>query len=267
MLAKAELPTDYQEWNERWGAPQGRNVPLQWLPWLRLSRLSSRVSTMERKLRGPFAWQANSPVRRWEYPWVAAQLPTGGRLLEIGGAMSGLQFALATDKGGEVHNVDPFYDYGNGPGEYAMPPEGRHEQLNATYGTNVVLHHSVLEEANVDGPFDAVLCVSVIEHMPIEAVKSTLKRADELLKSGGRLVLTLDLFLDVTPFCSAESNRWGTNVAPAMIAEFTGYRLVEGDRRELLGFPEFSPDYVMSNLWDYLSYRSNLAQCFVLEKP
>ena len=74
-------------------------------------------------------------------------------------------------------------------------------------------------------------------------------------------MLTVDLFLDVQPFCSSERNRWSTNVSMGWLAEMTGYNLVEGDQRELFGYPEFSTDHVLRNLGEYSMYSSQLAQC------
>ena len=254
-----ELSDGFEAWNHRWGAPSGRHFPLEGL-------LGRRMPWLARYLRGPFAFQANSPTRKFEYSWVASQLQADHRLLEIGGALSGLQFALAKDLGAEVHNVDSFFDYGNGPGEYAVSPEERHARMNTSYRTKVILHHSVLEDTDLDGPFVAVYSVSTLEHLPKEAIQKALERVDVLLRPGGRLVLTVDLFLDVQPFCASERNRWGTNVSMAWLAEMTGYNLVEGDQRELFGYPEFSTDHVLCNLGEYLNYSSQLDQCAVFVK-
>jgi 2-polyprenyl-3-methyl-5-hydroxy-6-metoxy-1,4-benzoquinol methylase len=259
MLAKAQLTEGFEAWNRRWGAPSGRHFPLEGL-------VARRAPGIARYVRGPFGFQSNSPTRRYEYPWVASKLRGEHRLLEIGGALSGLQFSLAKGQGAEVHNVDPLINYGNGPREYEVSPAERHAAMNACYKTKVVLHHSVLEDADLEGPFDAVYSVSTLEHMQKDAIERTLGRIDNLLRPGGRLVLTADLFLDAQPFCSAESNRWGTNISMAWLAEVTGYDLVEGDRRELFGYPEFSTDYVLCNLGEYSMYASQLAQCAVFVK-
>lgn len=241
MIGLGDLPADFEAWNRKWAAPHG----------------------------GIFGLQANSPTRAWEYPWVASQLKKLGarRMLEIGGALSGLQFVLAKELGAEVVNVDPFFDYGNGPGEYAESPETRHAAMNRSIGTNVLLCRSVLEEAQVAGPFDAVYSVSTLEHMPIASIEATVRRADELLAPGGHLVLTIDLFLDVRPFCSAESNKWGTNINVAWFGDLLDYTLVEGQPAELFGFSEFSTDHILRSLGNYATYRSQLAQCAVFRKP
>jgi hypothetical protein len=258
MLARAQLPTSYQQWNDRWGAPHGKHTSIR-------RRLPNLFPTLKLWVGGPFAWQANSGTRRYEYPWVREQLASGKRVLEIGGALSGLQFAVNRELGCEYHNVDPFYDYGNGPDEYLGFQE-RHRRMNAVFGAKVKLHPTVLEQADIDGSFDAICCVSTIEHMPASAIESTLRVARELLSPGGQLVLTVDLFLNVQPFCSAAENRWGTNVSLAWIEEVSGLKLMRGRREELYGYKEFSTDSVLARLDDYLVAGSQLAQLAVFVK-
>ena len=255
MLAKRDLPDEFTRWNKRWWAPFGRPLP---------PNPTDRVAFLAQRLRGRFGFQLNSPTRRFEYPWVASQIQRGERVLELGGALSGLQFAIASDARAEVHNVDPFYDYGSGA--YDNSPERRHAAMNKACHTNVVLHRCRLEEAHLEGQFDAVYSVSTVEHMPETEIQNALVTIDKILKPGGRLVLTVDLFLDVQPFCSATKNQWGKNVSVAWISDLTGYQLVAGDRAELFGFPEFATDHILCNLSNYSVHYSQLAQCFVLVK-
>lgn len=81
-------------------------------------------------------------------------------------------------------------------------------------------------------------------------------------------MLTVDLFLDLAPFCSRTQNRWGHNILVRDLVEESGLRLVAGDRAELYGFDEFCPDRILSGLADYLlGDYPVLAQTFVLRKP
>jgi len=252
MLARREIPPEYQEWNHRWGAPLGRHRPAVGA----VSRFGPSVRKLIRhdpravRARGPFAFQWNTSTRAVEYPWAYHQLaPLGpSRVLEIGGALSGLQFVLAKE-GFEVHNVDPFVDYGSG--DYGIAPEREHAELNRAFGTDVVLHRTTLPEAGLRGGFSAVYCISTIEHLSPEDVDATLRTARELLVPGGILVVTVDLFLNLEPFCSRTSNRWGVNMSLARIEEILGGPLVAGERAELCGYEEFSTDRILSRLEEF----------------
>src|SRR5260370_20080335 len=262
MLARRELPQQYAQWNRFWGAPGGRRWPNavrervwdatsggRWLPAVALlERLDNRP--LVQRVRGPFAFQVNSPTRAYEYPWAYHQLADLGpsRILEIGGALSGLQFVFAKD-GHEVHNVDPFFDYG--AGDYDIDPVAEHASLNRTFGTNVVLHRSTLPETELAGSFSAILCISTLEHLPPESIEATLSRVKQLIAPGGLVVLTIDLFLDLTPFCSRTTTRWGINASVACIEDLLGYKVVTGERAELYGYEEFSTDEILSRLEEF----------------
>ncbi len=262
MLARRELPQQYAQWNRFWGAPGGRRWPnavrervwdatsgRRWPPAVALlERLDNRP--LVQRVRGPFAFQVNSPTRAYEYPWAYHQLADLGpsRILEIGGALSGLQFVFAKD-GHEVHNVDPFFDYG--AGDYDIDPVAEHASLNRTFGTNVVLHRSTLPETELAGSFSAILCISTLEHLPPESIEATLSRVKQLIAPGGLVVLTIDLFLDLTPFCSRTTNRWGINASVAWIEDLLGYKVVTGERAELYGYEEFSTDEILSRLEEF----------------
>jgi 2-polyprenyl-3-methyl-5-hydroxy-6-metoxy-1,4-benzoquinol methylase len=240
MLARRELPHEYALWNRAWAAPYGRHFPA-------VSLLQSLGRSWVRRARGPFAFQGNTTTRTYEYPWAYHQLAdlSPSRILEIGGALSGLQFVLAK-RGHEVHNVDPFFDYGRG--NYDMDPVAEHASLNRTFGTNVVLHCSTLPEADLFGGFSAVVCISTLEHLSPDSIEATLAAVKSLLRPGGIVVLTIDLFLNLKPFCSRTTNIWGTNASVAWIDELLGFTMIIGDRTELYGYQEFSTDQILSRL-------------------
>lgn len=170
------------------------------------------------------------------------------RLLEIGGAFSGLQFVLDRE-GCEVHNVDPFYDYGGG--DYEVDPMHTMRQLNKSFGTNVVLHKCTLEEAGLQEKFDAIYSVSTIEHLSLQSIASTLSECRRLLLPGGRVVLTIDLFLNLRPFTMRTANIWGGNVSAKWIGDQLNLELIEGRTQELYGYSDFSCDDILSHLEDY----------------
>jgi 2-polyprenyl-3-methyl-5-hydroxy-6-metoxy-1,4-benzoquinol methylase len=243
LLARRELPQEYEDWNRKWGAPHGRHTPAAAV----LERLGAHRF---RRIHGPFGFQGNTTTRAYEYPWAYHQLSrfTSSRIIEIGGAMSGLQFVLAKH-GHEVHNVDPFYDYGRG--EYDIDPAAQHSALNRAFGTDVKLHRATLPEADLDGSFSAAVCVSTLEHLPPESIQATLEALKSLMSPGGLVVLTVDLFLNLTPFCTRTSNGWGANTSIAWLEELLGYPMVSGDRSELYGYEEFSTERILSQLEQY----------------
>src|ERR1700733_12666156 len=213
MLARRELPGQYEDWNVAWGAPWGRRAVASPLDCGRSEKVVRYLERLPRKVRmpvlrsatmnrarGPFAFQPNSSTRAYEYPWAFFQLQglPDSRVLEIGGALSGLQFVLAKS-GYEVHNVDPFFDYGDG--QYDLDPIAAHGALNRSFGTDVTLHRTTLPRASLTGPFSAVLCISTIEHLSEEDIAATLTAAKEVLAPGGLILLTVDLFLNLEPFC------------------------------------------------------------------
>jgi hypothetical protein len=242
MLARRDLPREYALWNRTWAAPDGRRWPA--------IALLKPFGRPVRRARGPFAFQGNTTTRTYEYPWAYHQLAGLGssRILEIGGALSGLQFVLAK-RGYEVHNIDPFLDYGGG--SYDIDPVAEHAALNRTFGTEVVLHRSTLPEARLTGTFSAAVCISTLEHLPPESIRATLEAVKSLLSPGGLVVLTIDLFLNLTPFCNRQTNIWGTNVSVAWVDELLGYTMVAGDRSELYGYQEFSTDRILARLEEF----------------
>ena len=270
MLARREIPDNYRRWNDTWGAPHGRHQ----VAFDLLSRLpGSTGKTILRNQqvqrdRGPFAFQPNTSTRSVEYPWTYFQLAAlgPGRILEIGGALSGLQFVLAK-AGHEVHNVDPFFDYG--VGDYDVDPVAEHAALNKVFGTDVTLHRATLPEAELTGTFAAAICVSTIEHLSSEDIEATLDAAKRLLAPGGLLVLTVDLFLNLAPFCSRQSNVWGSNASIARIEKILGYEMVSGDRTELYGYPEFSTDAIQCRLDEFAIgvHYPQMAQLVTFQAP
>ena len=101
MLAPASLPELYQQWNVANGAPFGRPIRKRHL----LDHFLPAKSSEE--LRGPFSIQLNNTTRGFEYPWAfySAEISPGMNVLDLGGGLSGFQFAL--DKSGcDVVNVE-----------------------------------------------------------------------------------------------------------------------------------------------------------------
>lgn len=218
------------------------------------------------RLLGPFAFQANSATRAFEYPWLYEQLdPAPGRkIVDLGAGASGLQFVMAAS-GAEVTTVDPLIN----PDEDLVWvfSDVEYGQLNRAFGNRVRFIRKFLEDAALpSNAFDRVVACSVIEHIPLEAALSIMREIARILKPGGRFAATIDLFLDCVPFTSQPRNMWGSNVSVRALVEASGLRMVVGNPAELYGYAEFNPDTIRANLSRYLVVNDVLTQCIVLEK-
>jgi 2-polyprenyl-3-methyl-5-hydroxy-6-metoxy-1,4-benzoquinol methylase len=262
MLAPKELPAAFAEWNERFQAPFGPpeiwNVPLH-----------ERFVPSYGATAGYFAFQYNNDTRVFEYPWAFHAVPVGpgSRVVEVGGALAGFQWALAA-AGADVTNVDPFEPYGS-EDRYPGDVESLHRQLNEWFGLNVRLKRTTLMDSGLEAAaFDIVYSISTLEHLSPEQLQSTLTAARELLKPRGALVLTVDLFLELHPFTDRDANRWGVNVSMADVVSRSGLTLEQGNVSELYGYPEFNARHVQSQLQRYLvgSRQPTLVQACVLRK-
>lgn len=263
MLAPRHLPAQYQDWNRRWQAPQGRDghtyLPIpQWL-----SRRRARAL-------GPFVWQPNSSTRAFEYPWAfhAVDVGPGRRILEVGGGLSGLQFVLALS-GAEVVNVDPLVPYGGDDNHCGEDVVAFHRRLNRVLKTAVSLAPTTIDKADIQSSsMDTVYCISTIEHLEQAAILSILDNVNRVLVPGGHLVVTVDLFLNLEPFTDRARNEWGTNISVAWLLEKSGLELAVGEPAELMGFSDFDPRRVLMHLERFAigTGYPQLAQVAVFEK-
>lgn len=257
MLAPAQIPDRHLAWNRQHGAPSGFQV--------RGLRWKAKVWPKER-LMGPFSIQTNNTTRRFEYPWAfeAGKVGPGMRVLEIGGSLCGFQFVLSKH-GCHVVNIDP----GMAAAGVGWPCDGNSiAKLNRIFGTQVELLNTTIEKARLkQGSFDRAFCISVIEHLPLSDAQHVMKEVHRALKPGGLFVLTVDLFLNLQPFCSRVSNEYGKNLNLFEILDPKDWKMAVGNKEEIHGFPEFSRENILGNLDRYLigSYPV-LVQCLVLEK-
>jgi SAM-dependent methyltransferase len=216
---------------------------------------------------GPFAYQSNNSIRQFEYPWAFAKvmehraaLGRSLRILDLGGSLGGLQWVLARE-GHHVINVDPGLE-ARGAG-WALNAAS-HATLSRAFRAPVELIPTTLADAKIDSAsVDVLLAISTLEHFAEPDLAEFSTHAVRILRPGGIAVLTIDLFLDVRPFTRLEHNRYGTNVDVRALLADSGLALQEGERGELLGFPEFRASHVLEHLSDYLigtGYPA-LAQC------
>jgi 2-polyprenyl-3-methyl-5-hydroxy-6-metoxy-1,4-benzoquinol methylase len=269
MLAPRNMPVEFHHWNRTQRAPSGS----RW--WDRIVHSRLRPLVWDRRMRlptaliraiGPFGFQANNLTREFEYPWccLATPLKPGMKVIDLGAGAAGLQFVLSR-LGMEVYSVDPLVNPDESV-EWTFT-DADYERLNRVLGCNVVFVRKMLEEAALPaGSFDRVFAVSVIEHIPEDAASRLLVEVARLLKPGGCMVATIDLFLELKPFTERASNEYGTNVSVKRLIDASGLELVKGDPSELNGFPEFKASEVLARRERYFVGNDVAAQCIVLRK-
>jgi hypothetical protein len=88
------------------------------------------------------------------------------------------------------------------------------------------------------------------------------------LAPGGIVVLTVDLFLDLSPFTSSSRNEHGANIDLSRFLSDAGLVVIEGHPKELHGFPEFSSEDILRRLQDFYVGRPvpTLTQCLVARR-
>lgn len=236
---EAKLPLKYLRWNLKWKAPYD----------------------------GLFFYQDNNTSRYFEYPWAfyAIKIKKGMKVLDFGGGHSGFQFVL--DKCGlEVHNVDP----GLKAKGIGWPVNLRTmHRLNKKFRTKVILHNCFIQDANLPSEyFDAIYSISVFEHLTGRELHQSMQQIYKVLKPRGYCVITLDLFPNIYPFTKNKTNRWGKNVSVKKIIDESNLKLIFGDKKELYGFEEFKPNYILENLEKYFigSNYPVLTQTLILQK-
>ncbi len=266
MLARKDLPPEYVEWNERWGAPYGRNLGDTTIP--------QRLARADAERYGPFGFQISNHTRRFEYPWAyfSTGPAPGLRVLDVGGGLSGLQIVLAL-AGCDVVNVDPEAAQEERSWSqhhtFGTPlTRARHDRLNEIFGTRVRLVPEKVQDGGLpSASFDRILCLSVIEHVDPAEASAMLKAIEDLLVPGGTAILTVDLFLDVVPFGVLTRNTWGTNIDVRELVESVDLELVAGIPAQLHGFAEFDREHVVALLPELLiGHFSALTQALVLRK-
>jgi hypothetical protein len=133
----------------------------------------------------------------------------------------------------------------------------------------VTLVERTLQDAQLpDGEFDRIFAISVLEHVTQQEAGDMLNVMRRLLRSGGRAVLSIDLFFDVLPFGPFERNSWGTNLDVYQLVKDSGLELVHGNPAELHGFPEFDHAAIVANIGEYnlSSLYPVVSQTLVLQK-
>ena len=122
------------------------------------------------------------PSKRWEYPWALerAELASGSRVLDAGCGASIFPIYLASTK----HRTTAFD---------VQVPRGL-DRLHGVFVQYIQGDLAALPLA--DSCFDAIFCISVIEHLGESSVLSALQELKRVLRPGGRLLLTTDYYED-----------------------------------------------------------------------
>lgn len=139
--------------------------------------------------------------RRWEYPWaiLAADLRPGLVVLDAGcGASPLLPWLAGNWRSLSLYGVDKGEET-EGPPTWKLkllksvgyaPPEGFHPDIDRRIR---FCRESITEMSFGDDLFDRIFCISVIEHISIDDRPQAMREMARVLKSGGRLVVTMDL--------------------------------------------------------------------------
>jgi SAM-dependent methyltransferase len=124
--------------------------------------------------------------RQWEYPYAWANLAgTRGRCLDAGSGITFFPFLLSA-AGFEVHCCD---------GDDSLRLDARFEQAASLTGCRPRFTGCSLTDLSYPAEsFDAVVCLSVLEHVGPASVE-IIRALARVLRPGGRLVVTCDLDL------------------------------------------------------------------------
>jgi SAM-dependent methyltransferase len=164
------------------------------------------------------------PSKRWEYPWALerAGLAPGSRVLDVGCGDSVFPVYLAS-LAHRVAAVDVEFT----------------TNLGALHGLSTGYTRADMRTLPfTDEEFDAVFCISVIEHLPESQIPVAMQELRRVLKPGGRLLLTTDYYEDASeriwyrgPDRDAFPVDWGIfdeKRLPRLILSAPGYRM-EGE--------------------------------------
>jgi SAM-dependent methyltransferase len=126
--------------------------------------------------------------RPWAVKAIIANLPPPARLLEIGGGEP-IACGFLAELGYKVTLVDPYDGFGNGPTDY---------QRYVNEFPNVKILREYFRpglDSLTPGSFDAIFSISVLEHIPAEALPSCFDAIAQFLAPGGASIHCFDFIL------------------------------------------------------------------------
>ena len=153
--------------------------------------------------------------RCWMVKAVLGRVARGSRLVEIG-AGEPLVAGVLSRLGYQVTVVDPYDGSGNGPREYS--------RFTTEYPDLKFIRDQFPPSQGLAGPYDCVYSVSVLEHVPLEAVDAVIEGAHAALRErGGCQIHAVD---HVLAGWGADPHRQGLERIAAAIG-LDGERLAE----------------------------------------
>ena len=126
--------------------------------------------------------------RPWTTKAILAHLRPPARLLEIGGGEP-IVSGLLSELGYNVTLVDPYDGFGNGPIDY----ERYVEQFPHVRIVREYLRPGL--PGLVPGSFDGIFSISVLEHVPSDALRSCFEAITEFLAPNGLSIHCFDFIL------------------------------------------------------------------------
>jgi len=135
--------------------------------------LHAEIANYHKKMDYFFDWS-----RQWEYPWILKNVPFKKKykVLDVGGGIS--HFPSIVAKRVNQVTIGDMY----------------HERMFKTEQKNVDFKKVDISTYESDEKYDVVVCISVLEH--VDNYLNALINLKKLVKKGGYLAITLDLFLD-----------------------------------------------------------------------
>lgn len=162
--------------------------------FLDLEDNQSNFYSVQDKVNGkPYAWPLR-PLYEWsrrvEYPFVVSELPQKKRLrvLDAGSGVTFFPIYLAQVPGMYVECLDREQSY-------VERMEQTCNLLGLSWSIPFHLGDLTKELPFNDGSFDVVLCISVLEHLPVVRQLEAVNELWRLVAPRGKLILTFDVCL------------------------------------------------------------------------
>jgi hypothetical protein len=121
--------------------------------------------------------------RCWMVKAILGAVEPGGRLVEIG-AGEPLAADLLSRLGYEVTVVDPYDGSGQGPREF--------EEFSRSHPDLTFIRERFPPSGGLEGEYAGVYSISVLEHIPLEALGGVVSAATDLLAPGGASIHAVD---------------------------------------------------------------------------
>jgi ubiquinone/menaquinone biosynthesis C-methylase UbiE len=124
-------------------------------------------------------------TRRFEYPWLALNMPFGGKVLDVGSGGSSFTAFIST-KPGEYIALD--YDM-----NAMMQIDRIKETLRLSRLKGVYCNAKDMSKSFLSNTFNVTLSVSVLEHMAKDDFKKAINEIVRVTKPNGTIMLTMDV--------------------------------------------------------------------------